>query len=292
MESFEELRRQAVKLQSLQAKYSAQIDPSKDLPKEYMAALVQFRTYLWQTVSNHFRQLQEGSCSSPQMRHLFMYSAVEGALVSNPAKIGEVESIMIWLLKTLYDDGEDLKTLGLTMAMDELEHFISTNPKAKALISSYVGHAIGDLSILSQCYRQLELYQPWAQEFELQAAQSDSKLRNAYFKWREPQDKITSTFSPGGLKAAGKLANPAGGRFTYPIEKRRTKENVERMRQAKANVDAFWRTIDRMINVKLSGMQGSVSGPFLAQSCLLKRTPEWVEPEASAKKTGKQPLQD
>jgi len=41
--SFEELRRQAVKLQHLQDKYSAQIDPSKDLPEEFMDALIQFR---------------------------------------------------------------------------------------------------------------------------------------------------------------------------------------------------------------------------------------------------------
>ncbi|KAK4445232.1 hypothetical protein QBC34DRAFT_497673 [Podospora aff. communis PSN243] len=289
VENFEELRRQAVELQSLQAKHSAQIDPSKDLPKEYMTALIKFRTYLWQIVSHHFTQLQEASCSSPPMRHMFMYSTADEALVSNPAKIGDVESHLLWLLKTLYDDDEQLKTLGLTMVMDELEHFISSNPKAKALISSYVGRAIGDLSILAQCYRQLELYQPWAQEFELQAAQNDSKLRDEYMRWRKPQDKICSAFKPESLQAAGKLANPAGGKFTYPIDKRRNKANVEKMREAEQNLDSFWRTIDRMTHVKLPGMEGSVSGPFLAQSRLLKRTAEWVEPESSTKKTGKQP---
>lgn len=49
VESFEELRRQAIELQTLQAKHSAQIDPSKDLPKEYMDALILFRTHIWQT---------------------------------------------------------------------------------------------------------------------------------------------------------------------------------------------------------------------------------------------------
>jgi hypothetical protein len=47
-----------------------------------------------------------------------------------------------------------------------------------------------------------------------------------------------------------------------------------------------------MTHVKLPGMRGSVAGPFLAQTRLLRRTPEWGEPEPLAKKTGKQPLQD
>ncbi|KAK4212283.1 hypothetical protein QBC37DRAFT_465960 [Rhypophila decipiens] len=258
VESFDELRRQAIDLQSLHAKYSDQIDPSKDLPREYMDALVKFRTYLWQTVSNQFTQLKDRALCSPQMRHLFEYSTEEETIVSNPARINDVESVILWLFKTLYDDEEPLRVLGLTMVMDQLEYVISTDPNAKALISSTIGQTIGDLSILAQCYRQLELYQPWAQEFELHAA-----------------------------KAPGKLADPAGGRFTYPVDKRRTKENVEKMRKAEENLDAFWRSIDRLTHVKLPGMQGTVSGPFLAQSHLLKRTPEWVEPAETSTTSAK-----
>jgi len=79
------------------------------------------------------------------------------------------------------DDGEDLETLGLTMVVDELEHFINSKPVAKSLISPLVGRSIGDLSIVAQCYRQLELYQPWAQEFERQAAQREKKDEKGIF---------------------------------------------------------------------------------------------------------------
>ncbi|KAM7182847.1 hypothetical protein V8F33_013973 [Rhypophila sp. PSN 637] len=266
VESFDELRRQAVELQSLHAKYSDQIDPSKDLLREDM--------------EDHY-------LPSPQMRHLFEYSTVEEAIVSNPDKIGDVESVILWLFKTLYEDEEHLRVLGLTMVMDQLEYVISTDPKAKALISSLIGQTIGDLSILAQCYRQLELYQPWAQEFELLAAKGEKKLRTTYIAWRDPQDKICSALDVDALKGPGRLADPAGGRFTYPVDKRRTKENVEKMRTAEANLDAFWRSIDRLTHVKLPGMQGTVSGPFLAQSHLLKRTPEWVEPAETSTTSSK-----
>jgi hypothetical protein len=294
VESFEELRKQAVGLQSLQAKYAAEIDPSRDLPSEYMAAIITFRTFLWQIVSTQFSQLWERACSSPNMRHMMRYSERAGSIVTNPQEMGDVEDTLLWLLKALLDDGEDLETLGLTMVVDQLEHFINSKPEAKRLISPLVGRSIGDLSIVAQCYRQLELYQPWAQEFELQAAQRDKKMRRRYFEWKEPSDKITSAFVGGSLEAAGRLANPSGGRFTYPVARRRTKENVERLRQSEANLDAFWRTVDRLVHAKLPGMKGTVAGQFLAQSRLLKRTPEWVEPEtpAAEKASSKPSLKD
>lgn len=229
------------------------------------------------------------------MRPMFEYGVAEQSIVSNPARIGDLESYFIWLLKTLYEDGEHLKTLGLTMVMDQLDHLISTDPKAKALVSRYIGEVIGDLSILAQCYRQLELYQPWAQEFDMKAVLMESTMKKDYLKWIEPQVKIVSAFSPGNLKIAAKLVNRDGRRYPsvdYPIDKRRTRENVEKLRKAEADLDASWSAIDKLINLKFPGMQGSVSGAFLAQSRLLKRTPEWVEPEpqpTSGKKSGKQP---
>jgi len=98
---------------------------------------------------------------------------------------------------------------------------------------------------------------------------------------------MASAFAVDGLKAAGKLADPSGGRLTYPVARRRTEENVDRLRQSEANLDAFWGSLDRMVHAKLPGVKGTITGPFLAQSRLLKRTPEWIEPEAPAEKASK-----
>lgn len=43
----------------------------------------------------------------------------------------------------------------------------------------------------------------------------------------------------GGIPLAD-LGTPSGWTFFYPVDKRRTKENVEAMRRGEAHLDAFW----------------------------------------------------
>ncbi|KAF0643408.1 hypothetical protein FPSE5266_20077 [Fusarium pseudograminearum] len=68
------------------------------------------------------------------------------------------------------------------------------------------------------------------------------------------------------LNRLGPIANPSGGKFKYPYEKRRNKDTVNALRRAEANLDAFWAELDSLL------------------SRTLRRTPEWVEPEQTKKK--------
>ncbi|XWX02100.1 hypothetical protein V2A60_010132 [Cordyceps javanica] len=74
--------------------------------------------------------------------------------------MSQVEQNLLWLLRTLWEDGFELFLVGVPHIMDEIERVMQSNPEADALISSHVVNIIGDLSIIAQCSRELELYQP------------------------------------------------------------------------------------------------------------------------------------
>src|SRR5947207_2453564 len=111
------------------------------------------------------------------------------------------------------------------------------DPKMQGLISSWVADQISDLSVFSQCLHQIELYQPWAATFETGMANRQDELREDYLKTQkciEPYIHIQF----GGVIAS--LDTPSSGRFHYPVDKRRTHENTEAMRQAEKHLDALW----------------------------------------------------
>ena len=71
------------------------------------------------------------------------------------------------------------------------------------------------------------------------------------------------------------LGNSLSGNFVYPVNKRRTRNNVDKIREAEARLDAFWRAVDAdMASAK------AVS-PYVAKVLsqrVLQRTPEYVKP--------------
>jgi hypothetical protein len=57
---------------------------------------------------------------------------------------------------------------GLSSLVDEFEHTIS-DPKEKAHLSAYMQDEISDLVVLAHCWLELEIYQPWAEDFDMEA---------------------------------------------------------------------------------------------------------------------------
>lgn len=78
-----------------------------------------------------------------------------------------------------------------------------------------------------------------------------------------------------------RLGQPSDGKFNYPIEKRRTKENVEALRRAEGHLDAFWAAIDQLMVAKAGNLRGTAVWNLLSQPRILKRTREWFEPKNS-----------
>ena len=69
------------------------------------------------------------------------------------------------------------------------------------------------------------------------------------------------------------------------MEKRRTAENVETLRAAEKNLDAFWLRIDRELLDK-NGIPQRERLVHILPYGKLQRTPKWVEPAEAADTVG------
>ena len=175
---------------------------------------------------------------------------------------------------TLFDDQRRDPAV-LNSLMDELEHGMENDPRMKELVTPWVADRISDLSVLSQCLHQLELYLPWAASLENDMKQREEELENAFMRTTEHIKPPVDVLGP-----IVSLDIPTGGRFHYPIDKRRTRENVEAMRQAEQNLDSFWKAFDREM-IRKNGISPRLKN--LLSQRVLQRTPAWVEPEKGAK---------
>ncbi|RMJ15126.1 hypothetical protein BHE90_002696 [Fusarium euwallaceae] len=290
LESFTELHRQAQHLRILQNKYKADISPTKDLPEEYLVGLLRFKHFLEQMAKGPMSKLKEVVASSPPMHKFFIRDPPVNAdstkiLIRLKAgvKRSKVEEHLIWLLQTLWEDDYNLFLAGLPRLMDELERLLQSSPEADALVSAHVIKILGDLSIIAQCSRQLELYQPWAQTFENAAVEHLDSFKAEHIRWGEPWAKLLPAIREQNLSSAGRLAEPSGGKFTYPFDKRRTRDTVNALRKAEANLDAVWTKIDELLRSKVPELQGTAVHRFLSKPRMLRRTAEWVEPTAPTK---------
>ncbi|KAK3989624.1 hypothetical protein QBC44DRAFT_327308 [Cladorrhinum sp. PSN332] len=289
VEMFAELKQQAHHLHTMQVKYAKQISPTNlDLPDDYMKALVKFRFFLKKVAKGCLSQLKIAGPSSPTFRHLFVrqiprdYSSNKMAVMSllHPRQSATVGNLM-WLLSMLWEDGDQLFLVGMRLTVDELERLIEAEPEAKQLISPYVEALIGDLSIVTQCMRQLDMYHPWARTFENAAVQHKTEVEEAYAEASQRWGGFMATVRDKRIEnEAVRLLEPFKTSFPYPIDKRRTRDNIEALRHAESNLDAFWGCIDKIMYRAAGNLSGTATGRLLTQSRILRRTPEWAEPEA------------
>lgn len=295
VEMFAELRQQAHELRAMQLKYADIISPTKDLPSDYLKVLVTFRHFLNKVAKGYLSQLKVAGPSAPPFRHLFVRQ-IPMDLDSNKMQVmsqhqpGQPKAVgsLRWLLSTLWEDGHELFLVGMRLTVDELERLIDAEPEAKQLISSYVAALIGDLSIVTQCMRQLDLYHPWARVFEDASVNFKGEMEGQYTKASKKWGAFMAAVRHKDIEGqAVRLLEPFKKSFPYPIDRRRTKENVEALRRAESNLDDLWACIDRTTYKAAGDLKDTATGRLLRQSRTLRRTPEWVEPEP--KKTPREP---
>ncbi|ETS86949.1 hypothetical protein PFICI_00777 [Pestalotiopsis fici W106-1] len=291
LEIFAELRTQVQRLQVLSEKYKSEIDPGKDLPKEYLEALLKFRFYLLRAVKGVLEQLKMTTTASPPLRSLFVrevpvsVSSSMMQIMSKGVRMDETTKSLMWLLQTLWEDGNNLFLAKLTTVVDELDRLLRADPKASELVSSYIAGLVGELSIVGECLRQLEIYQPWANNFENAMVEREEEFKKEFAQRSASWAQVLECFNEKNTIGLRQLGDPTGGRFQYPIGKRRNKANVEMLRTSEANLDAFWSAVDQMLHKKVHKLSGTAYKKLLSQPRYLQRTPEWVEP--TAKKDGK-----
>ncbi|KAI1127038.1 hypothetical protein F5Y10DRAFT_243534 [Nemania abortiva] len=280
LESFAELRNQATHLRELSKKYGPELSPQKDLPEEYLAALLRFRHYLNQVTKGVLDRLKWSVAASPPLRAYFvrMDARSTRVIVPNSVRRDKVTQQLIWLLQTLWEDGNDLFLCRMTTVIDELDRLLKAEPKALELVSPYVAMLIGELSITGECLRQLEIFQPWANGFENALVDREEGIKKEFEEHTKSWAQVHDTFKEKNIIAVRQLGDPSDGRFQYPVGKRQNKPNIETLRRSEANLDAFWNAVDDILYQKAGSLKDTAYQQVLSQPRYLQRTPEWVEP--------------
>lgn len=260
----------------------------KNIPDEFFKALLKFHNHLRLARVPPLSKLTQALYSSPPLRHL--WSAQKTA--SNTEKlIVSRNKVTIWapkaelgivsLLNTLVNEGHSMPVYEFTMWVDEVERNILNDSEAKALVSALVADILSEISIINESSRQLHNYQPWALTLNCALRENESTLDAAFAQDTQAWNSIVVGCRSTVEKKIACLGKPTGARFYYPVDKRRSKDNVEAMRSAEKNLDEFWRAVDG----DMLGRQQKLTAlcRLLSQDRAIHRTPEWVEPEKTSK---------
>ncbi|KAK7703128.1 hypothetical protein SLS57_011071 [Botryosphaeria dothidea] len=287
VEIWNELRIQANHMQDLKAKYAKDISIEKDLPEDYLYALLKFQHYLNHTSKGPVGQLKQGAVASPPLRRFFAREPQEdphSTRIRVREKPGsepdKTRMRLMWLFNALWDDDRRFLA-GITTLVDELERLLQSDAKAKELTSSYIADVVSDLSVMAECIRQVNIYQPWAQTFESHMPAKEEGLKR---DWAERSKDWVQFLGVADGTTLANLGNPSDKKFFYPVDKRRTRENVEAMRRAEQNLDLFWSKLDQHMLGKNRSLDNTAVRQLLSQPRILQRTPEWVEPAKAPQK--------
>ncbi|KAK4216436.1 C2H2 and C2HC zinc finger [Rhypophila decipiens] len=301
LEVFTDLHNQALELRALQAKHETrgEIKLGSELPSEYMTALLIFRKSLEQAADFHLGHLARMFLNSPPIRHMCVREADDPSIprklrfattVISFQRIEKVDNTVLDLysiFKVFSDEvaksNDVMRNLGYPILADRAERHIRAEVKAKELLSPLVARAVGELSILGECMRQIDMYQPWAREFGWWVAQGRNKtlLPEAAKSLRPKLTRgIADALAPSQLKKAGiHIFGQPGGIGEYPAAKKRNKAAVEALQKAETNLDNFWAEVDKLLMTGLGpDYKNTAMSRFLAGPRTLQRTSDWIEP--------------
>ncbi|KAF9344212.1 hypothetical protein BGX26_004648 [Mortierella sp. AD094] len=288
LEIWNDLHSQIGKVMSLKQKHEGAIKYEDDLPKDLLEAFLELEFSLGHYAKGPIQSLKTIVVASPPFRASFVRLPEENSniiqVVQKPGSTWDkTQSRLMWLFQTLYDE-QQRHLCGLSPLLDEMERLVQNDPKARNLFSSRVASMVADLSLISECQRQISLYQPWADSFENEAVTRSDELATKYVQRTSRIQELDTAFKQISLADA----DPSEGKFFYPVEKRRTKENVELMQRAEGTLDRFWEKLDKSILQKVNISRQGALTQLLSNNRILHRTPDWVQPDPTLLPTDRQ----
>jgi hypothetical protein len=136
---------------------------------------------------------------------------------------------------------------GLPNLMDELERLIQSGSRQKERLSGWVLRVLSDLGVVEQVQHEINIYQPWATTMDDHYAKSEKEINEEFTRRFEILSDLCKNFEALPL---AKVGTPVE-KFNYPLNKRRTHQNVERMRKGEGNLDLFGRQLISAIKTML-----------------------------------------
>ena len=282
---WDEVQRRIFQLHGMTLQYANEIqDTRKDLPEPFFEALVEAWFYLEATMLDLVHQIEYGWCASPSIRGFWAQDSAEKCIhCVQPKYMGrdtrDKDLELVFRLMDFLSYAQYRNTLGIHTIVDAIERLLQTNARAKALTSPWIASYLSQLSVATECFHQLELFQPWARKVKHCVEERKTKLfiryAGTFSKWHKV---LLTRFVGADLYELGK----PGAKFYYPVHKRRTRAHVETMRSAEAALDAFWDAADNRFR-QIAGKTPHDIVASIIEERTLQRTPPWVEPEKSAK---------
>ncbi|KAK3845854.1 MAG: hypothetical protein J3R72DRAFT_481993 [Linnemannia gamsii] len=289
LEIWNDLYSQIGKVMSLQQKHKAAIKYDDVLPNELLEAFLDLEFSLSQYAKGPIQILKTIVVASPPLRASFVRLPEEGnsniiQVVQKPGSTWDkTQSRLMWLFQTLWDENQR-HLCGLHPILDEMERLVENDPKARNLFSSRVASMVADLSLISECQRQISLYEPWASSFEGEAVSRKDEITAKYIKQTSRIQELDVALKQTSFADA----DPSDGKFFYPVEKHRTKESTEAMQKAERTLDTFWEKVDKHILQKIDVSRHGVLTHLLSDHRILHRTPDWVQPDPALPPTDSQ----
>lgn len=264
------------------------IEPGDPLPEPFKMALYKSQYVLCLCIERRLSILITDVYSSPPFRPYFRRASPDtlDTFVPNPDKKPprHVLGFLNLLHRLCY--GDELKIrghiAGVQSLLENYEKFIKTVPDAHLAVSSYVAQGISYLSLLSECLRQIHLFEPWAATSlrELETPRAKEAL-SAHLK-----DLQCSVRPVASLKTRIRDHSMISAlvKSPYPVHKKRTVANVDAMQKAEALLDLIWDDLLAEMEHQ-KALTAHVTSVLFLQGRQLQRTPDWVEPVKPTKKT-------
>lgn len=255
---------------------------SAELPNALSESLIQTWSFLELIELDFIQQLKFGWPASLEVRAFFVQDCgpnddkiVLGVKFKggrNRKRDKELEHIF-QLFRYLWEPPVR-QSLKVHTLVDAIEYLLKNNARARSLTSPWVVSVLSKLSVVSECLRQLNFFQPWAKKVanSVKKRQTELLIKHStkFAQWRPI---LQTDFRGTALVDLGK----PGAQFRYPVKKRRTQANVEMLRGAEAALDAFWEAADARF-LECTGTTPHELVRHIMKERSLQRTPAWVEP--------------
>lgn len=270
---------------------SANIGSDDPLPEPFAMALHKLEMILFLSIQHGISVLRRMAHASPPLRpyirraspntiHDFVYKPDKRP----PQHIADFMLILgrICCNDCIKRDGHFAR---VQHVMEKYEKFINAVPDSHEAVSSRVAQEVSNLALLSECLRQIHLFQPWA-------ATADREMRRPHVR-----DALMIRATKQRAEIWPILQFNASGRFRsmsaaiakspYPVYKKRTAAIVDSMQKTEALLDQMWHALLKEMEQQ-HAYPTHVKNVLFFQGRQLQRTPDWVEPVKPIKKTALQ----
>ncbi|KAG8160077.1 hypothetical protein KVR01_010714 [Diaporthe batatas] len=261
---------------------SKDIEPGVPLPKPFALGLYKVQFTLCKFIENRLQLLRKLVYSSPPLRPYIRRASTDTTdifvcCVADPRPPRHIREYMK-ILEGLFSTDMN-KTRGhiasVQSVLEEYDMFIETVPDAQQAVTSSVAEEISHITLLSECLRQLHLFQPWEASLDEETIQ---EIRTVFGE--DIKEKMCQMVPYIKFKPSTRTRSMAFGlaKRPYPVHKKRTSANVQAMQDAERLLDQMWDALLTEMEQQ-NALTIHTKNVLFFQGRQLQRTPDWVDSE-------------